>query len=139
EKPFEYFGAPWVDALKLAEELNSYSLKGVKFEPIKFIPSEKISAYPPKFFNQECNGVFINVGDKRIFEPVKCGVAIILALNKLFNQFKFENKNFIDKLAGTDKLRKMVINGNDYQSIINLWSEDLSKFALVRAKYLLYY
>ena len=59
DKPFEYIGAPWVDANKLAEDLNSYNLAGVTFEPASFIPSEKISAYPPKFFNEQCKGILL--------------------------------------------------------------------------------
>jgi len=138
EKPFEYFGAPWVDATGLADELNSYGLKGVVFEPVKFTPSEKISAYPPKFFNQECNGVFINVTGKKIFEPVKCGVAVLAALKKLFPEFNFNKDNFIDKLAGTGRLRKMINESYSYTSIADSWQNDLDNFKQIRNAYLLY-
>lgn len=138
EKPFEYFGAPWVNAQSLADELNSYGLSGVTFEPITFTPSEKISNYPPKFFGKECNGIFINVSDKNKFEAVKCGVAILAALNKLFPDFKFNKDNYIDKLAGTDALRKLIKSGDDYSRIIQYWEKDLSAFKDTRSKYLLY-
>jgi uncharacterized protein YbbC (DUF1343 family) len=138
EKPFEYFGAPWVDAGSLADELNSFDLPGVKFEPVTFTPSEKISNYPPKFFNKQCNGIFINVTDKNKFEAVKCGVAILVSLNKLFPDFKFNKDNFIDKLAGTNQLRKLINNGADYNSIIQSWENDLNTFKENRQKYLLY-
>ncbi len=138
EKPFEYFGAPWVESKLLADELNSYGLNGVIFESITFTPSEKISAYPPKFFNKQCNGVFINVTDKKRFEPVKSGIAILVSLNKLFAEFKFNKDNFIDKLAGNDKLRNMVNNNSDYNLIVGLWETDLSLFKSTREKYLLY-
>ena len=138
EKPFENFGAPWVESKLLADELNSYGLKGVIFEAITFTPSEKISAYPPKFFNKLCNGIFINVTDKKKFEPVKCGAAILVSLYKLFPEFKFNKDNFIDKLAGTDKFRNMVLNDSDYKSIVNLWEADLLTFKNTREKYLLY-
>src|SRR4030095_10577998 len=137
-KPFEYFGAPWVDASKLAEELNSYNFKGVVFEPVSFTPNEKISAYAPKFFNQQCNGVYINVTDKKIFEPVKCSVAMLAALRKLFPEFKFNKDNYIDKLVGTDKMRLMINSGADYNSVINLWQNDLDNFKKSRSAYLLY-
>ena len=138
EKPFEYFGAPWLNSQAAADELNSYNLPGVKFEQITFTPSEKISSYPPKFFNTECNGVYLNVTDKNKFEAVKTGVAILAALHKLAPEFKFNKDNFIDKLAGTDKLRKMINAGNDYNSIISLWEDDLNSFKQQREKYLLY-
>lgn len=138
DKPFEYFGAPWVNARQLADELSSYGLQGVTFEPVTFTPSEKVSSYPPKFFGKECNGVYINVSDKNKFEAVKCGVAILAALNKLFADFKFNKDNYIDKLAGTDALRKYVKSGVDYSQIIQDWEKDLSAFKDARSKYLLY-
>ena len=138
EKPFEYIGAPWCNGDELAGELNSYGLQGVKFEPISFTPSEKISSYPPKFFGKKCNGVYITVTDKNKFEAVKAGAAILVSLKKLFPKFKFRKDNYIDKLAGTDKLRKSIINGDDYNSIVNSWEEDLGQFKNLRSRYLLY-
>lgn len=138
EKPFEYIGAPWCDGGQLADELNSYNLEGVIFEPISFTPSEKISAYPPKFFNKSCRGVYIKVTEKNKFKAVITGIAILLSLKKLYPEFKFNKDNYIDKLAGTDKLRKKIINGDDYNSIINSWGEEIEKFKNIRSRYLLY-
>jgi uncharacterized protein YbbC (DUF1343 family) len=138
EKPFEYFGAPWIDGVMLASELNVIGLDGVKFEAAVFTPSEKISAYPPKFFNQKCSGVYINVTDKNKFQPVKAGIAILYILNKNYSKFKFTGNNFIDKLAGTDKLRNDILNGVDYKIIIDSWKDDVEKFRELRKKYLIY-
>lgn len=138
DKPFEYFGAPWCNGESLAKELNSYNFEGVVFEPVTFTPNQKISAYPPKYFGEECSGVYIKVTDNRKFEAVKVGVAILISLNKLFKEFKFNKDNYIDKLAGTDKLRKMVIDGNDLQSIVNSWKDELNAFKGKREQYLLY-
>jgi uncharacterized protein YbbC (DUF1343 family) len=136
--PFELFGAPWCDAGKLAAELNSYDLPGVQFEAATFIPIEKISTYPPKFFEKECYGVKIVVTNINEFEPVKAGMAILVSLKKLFPQFAFNKNNFIDKLAGTDRLRTMINNGTRYAEIVESWSSDLEKFKEERKKYLLY-
>jgi uncharacterized protein YbbC (DUF1343 family) len=138
EKPFEYIGAPWCSGEQLASELNLYNLEGVIFEPVSFTPSEKISAYPPKFFNENCNGVYIKITDKYKFEAVKTGIALLVSLKKLFPDFKFRKDNYIDKLAGTDKLRKKIKSGDNYSSIINIWVKDLEEFKNVRSQYLLY-
>lgn len=138
DKPFEYLGAPWVDKQALADELNSYGLSGVIFRPVTFTPSEKISAYPPKFFNQECNGIFISVTDKRKFEPVKAGIAILAALKKLCPEFMLNKDNFIDKLAGTDRLRKGISGGLSMTDIVAEWQDELETFKTVRNQYLLY-
>lgn len=138
EKPFEYFGAPWCSGDKLASELNSFNLEGVLFEEITFTPSEKISAYPPKFFNQKCNGVYIKVIDKRKFEPVKTGIAILYCLNKNYKKFGFSKNNFIDFLAGTDRLRQMLNAGSSYEVIIKSWEVDVEIFSQIRKQFLLY-
>ena len=138
EKPFEYIGAPWCNGDELASELNSYGLYGVHFESISFTPSEKISSYPPKFFGKKCKGVYINVTDKNEFEAVKTGVAVLISLKKLFPEFKFRKDNYIDKLAGTDKLRKSITNGDDYNTIIKSWDDDIELFKNLRSRYLLY-
>jgi len=138
EKPFEYIGAPWCNGNELAAELNSYGLQGVMFESISFTPLEKISSYPPKFFGKKCTGVYINVTDKNKFEAVKTGVAVLVSLKKLFPQFEFRKDNYIDKLAGTDKLRQNITNGVDYNTIIKSWREDLEQFNNLRSQYLIY-
>jgi uncharacterized protein YbbC (DUF1343 family) len=137
DKPFEYAGSPWIDAAVFAEDLNSYKLAGVTFEAVTFTPSEKISAYPPKFFNEQCNGVFIKVTDKNSFEPVKTGIAVLLALKK-FPEFKLNKDNYIDKLAGTNKLRKMISDGKDFNTIVNSWQADTEQFKEKRKEALLY-
>lgn len=138
EKPFEYLGAPWINSKKLADELNSLNLEGVRFEEAEFTPSEKISSYPPKFFNKKCNGVYINVSDKNKFKPVTAGIAILIALKNNSAEFKFTGNNFIDKLAGTDKLRKMILNGNSLEQIVSEYDDSLNNFNQIRSKYLLY-
>jgi len=137
-KPFEYFGAPWINSEFLASRLNSYNLKGVTFEAITFTPSEKISSYPPKFFNKECSGIYINVNDKNKFEAVMAGAAILIELNKNYAEFKFNKNNFIDKLAGTDNFRKAVIAGKSFDEIIEIWRTSLEVFKQKREKVLLY-
>lgn len=138
EKPFEYIGAPWCDGEKLASELNSYNFAGVVFESVSFTPSVKISAYPPKFFENQCKGVYIKVSDKNKFEAVKAGIAILISLKKLCPEFRFSKNNYLDNLAGTNKLRKKILDKEDYNKIINSWNEDLEQYKNLRSQYLLY-
>ena len=50
----------------------------------------------------------------------------------------FTNAAFFDKLAGTDQLRKQIIQGLTEEQIRASWQADLDRFKEVRAKYLLY-
>jgi hypothetical protein len=46
------------------------------------------------------------VTNEKTFEPVKAGLAVMFAANKLFPGFQINKNNFIDKLAGTSMLRR---------------------------------
>ena len=138
EKPFEIIGAPFVNGEKLSEEMNSLNLSGVSFEPVKFIPTEMPNAIPVKFVGENCEGVYIKVTDYNRFEPVKTGIGIIVSLKKLFAQFEFRKDNFIAKLSGTKKFRKMIESGAGTDEIIKSYLPTLEDFKVKRASFLLY-
>jgi uncharacterized protein YbbC (DUF1343 family) len=50
----------------------------------------------------------------------------------------FKYPEFMDKLAGTDKLRKSIQAGSSLQKIEDSWQQGLSNFKQLRAKYLIY-
>lgn len=139
DRPFEYVGAPYCDGDILADEMNKFNLNGVSFERITFTPTIITSpSNPPKYVGELCKGVFINVTDKNSFEPVKTGIALLVTLNKLFPEFEIKKNNFIDKLAGTSALRKMIVSGKSYQEIIDSYRNQLEIFRTRRDNYLLY-
>ena len=65
DQPFELFGAPWIDGVKLATALNDANLPGLRFVPITFTPKEN------KLANQTCHGVFAILTDRDSFEPAR--------------------------------------------------------------------
>lgn len=71
-KPFETIGAPWLNGQRLAEALNHQGLHGVYFRPIQFEPTFN------KYQGKICNGVFVHVTDREVFEPVLTYVAIMI-------------------------------------------------------------
>ncbi|MBK9334294.1 MAG: DUF1343 domain-containing protein [Ignavibacteria bacterium] len=139
DRPFEYVGAPYCDGNILADEMNSLGLKGVSFEKIDFIPTTITSpSNPPKYVGEQCSGVYIKVTDKKMFEPVKTGIALLVSLNKLFPGFEIKENKFIDKLAGTDRLRIAVQRGDTSDEILAGYKQELDNFRALRSKYLLY-
>lgn len=50
----------------------------------------------------------------------------------------FLKTNYIDKLYGSDKFRKMILNGADEKMIRATWENDLKTYIFKRKKYLLY-
>jgi len=139
DRPFEYIGAPYCNGVALAKEMSAYNFLGVNFESISFTPHAIISpSNPPKYTDQLCEGVYVNVNDIKTFEPVKVGIALLVSLKKLFPQFEINKNNFLDNLAGTKDFRIMLNEGKSYEDIINSYSKSLEDFKAKREKYLLY-
>src|SRR6185503_12664654 len=92
DTPFELIGAPWLDGNKLAVELNSRAIPGVRFVPIEFTPSSS------KFAQQKCGGVNIHIVDRSKFEPLRTGWEIAAQLRRLFPD-KWETAGYRRLLA----------------------------------------
>ena len=129
DKPFEYIGAPWLNAVEAAKDLNHYNLEGVKFEPIQITPVKTPNnAAQPKYFNQKCNDVYIKVTDRNIFKPVESALYLFWEIKKNCPEnFKWREKTF-DRLCGTPKVRLMLDEGKSPGEIISSWKEDLNIF-----------
>ena len=141
-RPFEIFGAPFVDAEMLAEKLKSFKLPGVIFRPMYFQPTFQ------KHAGKLCGGTQIHVTDRNRFKPFKTGCAVLKAVYDLYpDSFKWKQPPYeyetekmpIDILAGTDRFRKDIESGKKLQYMEEWWSEQCSKFnKTVRNKYLIY-
>jgi len=140
DTPFQVFGAPFIDSDKLLESLYYYNLEGVSFEKTEFTPSQSLlpSYTAMKYVDSRCYGLKMIVTDIGKFKPFKTSIAILKALNSITPEFKWTQKNFIDKLAGTDKLRKMINSGNSLDEIIEASFIDASSFMKTTRQYILY-
>ena len=144
--PFEIIGAPYIDTDKFNEVLNSYGLKGVKFETIEFTPVhiENVTLNP-KHENIKCGGTFVKITDRNLFDPIETGLHILYTLKNLYpDDFKWRtpsnptSKYHIDLLAGTTDLRLMLDEGYTPGDIIKKWDKDLQEYIKITKKYLLY-
>src|SRR5438132_5818154 len=78
DRPFEVFGAPWIDGRRLAEALNGAALPGVRFVPTRFTPASST------FAGKECGGVQIYLDDWRRFLSLPVGLAVACELKRLY-------------------------------------------------------
>ncbi|CAA9265637.1 MAG: Protein YzbB [uncultured Chthoniobacterales bacterium] len=70
-RPFEIFGASFIDAEELARELNATGLPGVYFRENYFQPTFH------KFARDLCGGAQLHVTDRAVFLPFETGLTII--------------------------------------------------------------
>ena len=70
DTPFEIVGAPYIDDLVLAAELNQAKLPGVRFVPVRFTPTYST------FKDQECGGAAMVITDRDKLQAVDVGITI---------------------------------------------------------------
>lgn len=130
DTPFEWIGAPWIDARKLAAELASHNLSGVIFVPVEFTPSSS------KYEGKLCHGVNIAIIDRAQFEPLQVGFALACALRKL-NPTQWETKS-LNNLLGNRQVEQAIIDGQSLSEVVELSRIGVEDFAERREPFLLY-
>lgn len=106
-----------------------------------FIPKTGPGSKYPKLENKRCYGT-----DFQGLNPRFVKTQNQLDLSHLINFYKdlnlgeafFLKNKFIDKLAGTDQLRKQLLAGLGEEEIRFSWQADLEHFKKIRLKYLMY-
>jgi uncharacterized protein YbbC (DUF1343 family) len=130
DTPFELVGAPWVDSKKLAADLNSRVIQGVRFLPVDFTPREN------RFAGRICHGVQIHLLDREALDAPELGVELAAALYKL-SPADFQIDKTLD-LIGARWVLDAIKQRQDPRRIAYRWDEPLEQFRKLRAKYLLY-
>ncbi len=140
-RPFEVFGAPFIDPKKLLDELSSLPLPGVTFRPLFFEPTFS------KWAGKRCGGLWVHVRDRLRFKPFLTAVAILGEVRSTYGEFfswldppyEYEETILpIDMLLGTDSVRMAIERGTGIREIEESWADELETFGNVREKYLLY-
>lgn len=75
--PFEWVGAPWIDATKWADALNALDL-GAHFDAIDFVPTESA------WHGQLCHGVSIRLTAKTNRPVARLGLVLLSTLHALY-------------------------------------------------------
>lgn len=85
-KPFEFFGAPWIDPEKLCGELNALNLAAIHFRATYFQPTFH------KFAGELCGGAQLHVLDRDSFHPFQTAVEVIRCIRRMYaNHFQWKS------------------------------------------------
>ncbi|WP_434389724.1 exo-beta-N-acetylmuramidase NamZ family protein [Melittangium boletus] len=141
-RPFEQFGAPWVDSDALLARLARERLPGVGFRAVGFTPTFD------KYTGRSCSGAFIHVTDRRAFLPLRTGVAIFQALYELGQgrgfSWREDAYEFVDDvpafdlLCGTDQVRRGIEAGWPLDRLLEGFEDQARDFTRRRERHLLY-
>ncbi|MCA9744405.1 DUF1343 domain-containing protein [candidate division KSB1 bacterium] len=140
-RPFELFGAPWLNGRALVERLETARLPGVRFRDCYFEPTFG------KHKGLLCSGAQIHVTDRASFEAVRATVEIFVAVRALAPKeftwrpppYEYEEVLMpIDILWGSDALRIGVDAGKSTDEILVGTDAELPGFAASVEPFLLY-
>ena len=131
-RPFELFGAPWIDGFELSRVLNSLQLSGALFREAWFTPTFS------KFEGDLCGGCQLHVTDRAKFRPLETTLHIIKTVRDMYpDKFHF-HADYFDKIMGTAGVREALEKGAEVKSIVGGFREGITGFAKLRKPYLLY-
>lgn len=133
-KPFEYIGAPWIDAFSFCEGLRALKLKGLRFRPVFFKPTFS------KYKGRQCAGVqiFYTGG---VFSPTEVSFKIIRFIKQNYRRLRWERyrRDYdIDFLAGTNKFRLAIIQGKSWEKYLETVIKKIEAYNDRREEYLIY-
>lgn len=140
-RPFELFGAPWLDAGRLAEALAVERLPGARFRPASFVPTWD------KHAGARCHGVEVVVDDREAFRPFRTGVACVAAARAQDpGRFRWRTAPYefmkdvpaFDLLCGSARERKALERGEGWRDLAAAWRREERAFAKRRAPHLRY-
>jgi uncharacterized protein YbbC (DUF1343 family) len=140
-RPFELFGAPYLDPDRLIGALAEKDLSGVTLRPCWFEPTFQ------KHAGQLCGGAQLHVTDRRLFRPVRTAVSILSTVRELAPDdfrwlsppYEYEHERMpIDILWGGDGLRTTIDAGDDTGSLLAAAAVDVRAFEELAGPSLLY-
>jgi uncharacterized protein YbbC (DUF1343 family) len=140
-RPFELFGAPWLDPQRLADDLRAEKLEGVRFRPCSFTPTWD------KHKGTRCHGVQLHLTYPRGLDAVRLGVACLVdARAQDPAQFRWRTEKYefvddkpaIDLLTGSAGFRKQVEEGKTVAELCAMWEPERAAFVKERERFLLY-
>ena len=140
-RPFELFGAPWLDANALATTMREHDLPGCIWRPVSFKPMFQ------KYANEDCQGLQIHITNRTAFRSVTAALTLIqeilLAHPEDFDwrQEVYEfvgDRLAIDLLVGDPIMRQALENKVPVNEIVSSMAISRAGFEATRKNHLIY-
>jgi len=140
-RPFEIFGAPFLETKMILQKLMHEAIEGCYLQEITFRPTFH------KWEGDLCRGFMIHVLDCRLFRPYFTTIAMLKTIIDLYGEafrwkeppYEYECERMpIDIILGNSELRKELESGEDLLQIKERWRFENKDFMEWRRPYLLY-
>ncbi len=134
QMPFQMVGAPWLtDAGAIATELNALKLPGVVFDSTM----QTVEA-GYKHGGQTIPVLVVVVSDREQVKPVEVGMHMLRAIYKRHKgDFQWRTQS-VDRLFGSDRLRKAVETDGGIEALIPVLAKESAEFEKKTEPYWLY-
>ena len=140
-RPFELFGAPYVDPKRIMDVVDTKALAGCDLREVEFRPTFN------KWSDQVCRGFQIHVVDRQTFRPYRATLALLAAIIKTHpDDFQWSEPPYeyvydqppIDVIAGDSSVREDLEAGRSVFEMEERWAAKFEEFMSLREKYFLY-
>jgi uncharacterized protein YbbC (DUF1343 family) len=140
-RPFELFGAPFLEPGRILDRIQGIELPGVILRTAGFEPTFH------KWAREVCRGFQLHVIDRQTFKPYYTTLCLLAAIRELYpEQFAWRQPPYeyetvrlpFDLLTGDDMIRRGLENGLSVTELEAAWQEDLRRFMEARREFLLY-
>lgn len=136
--PFSTSAAPWIDAARLSDRLNSAGLGGVTFRPIHYKP------FYSQFSGMNVAGVEIYINDKSstplslIQFYIMQEIALLYPGHKAFASVAQSRIKMFDQVCGSSKVRQLFTENYRVADMIDYWNKDNDAFKAKSSQYYIY-
>jgi uncharacterized protein YbbC (DUF1343 family) len=140
-RPFEIFGAPFIEPATLKKGLPSRHLAGCCLRECWFRPTFN------KWEGRRCGGLMIDVLNPSVYRPIRTSLALLKTVLETYGQYfswreppyEYEFHQLpIDLIFGDSSLRIALESGTGVEAILEGFSQGIEEFLEIRRPYLLY-
>lgn len=130
-RPFELFGAPFIDPHRLKTALQKRNLPGILFREVFFQPAFN------KWHNELCGGLQIHISDPLAYKPYLTTLAVIQDCRTIYPRhfswrpppYEYEGEKMpIDLITGDSRVREALEENEDLSALEASWQKELDAF-----------
>ncbi len=142
--PFLQIGLPWPasEVQAVVDTLRGRSLPGIAVDTTQYTPQPRTGAPTPRYEGHSLHGLRLRITDRTAVRPVELGIH---TLHATYQQAQvrgdsafIQRPTHLDRLAGTDRLRRLLRQGASPSNIVESWQASVDRFREERGPSLLY-